>query len=154
MYVYLAGPITNKTLAEASEWRDNPLLESSLAKHGYILLSPLRNKAHLERFQGPLPSRYEDDEERMEVDTDLDDIRNCAAVLANLRDDEHFSVGTCWELGYAYALGKPTITVIHKDGPYDHLFIHRTSTKVVYSLFEAAAELAILAPKLREPSYA
>lgn len=154
MYVYLAGPITGLTFEKASEWRDDPLLVESLAKQGYVTLNPLRGKPHLSESRDPLPARYTDAQEMMEVTQDLGDIDKASAVLANLRDVTHVSVGTCWELGYAYAKQKPVVTVISHGGPYDHLFVHRTSYKVVQSMFEAVAALEELAPLLRGPVYA
>ena len=155
MYLYLAGPITGLTLQDASDWRENELMLASLAKHGYICLNPLREKAHLMEFEDtPLPARYTPEQEEFEVSNDLDDINKSAAVLANLRDAERVSIGTVWEIGYATAKGKPVITVLEPGGVHDHLFIHNASLKVVESVFEAVAELAILAPQLRGPVYA
>lgn len=155
MYLYLAGPITGKTLEEANDWRENELMLASLAKHGYIPLNPLREKAHLEEWDGlPLPARYTPEQEEFEVSNDLDDINKSVAILANLKDAERVSIGSVWEIGYANALGKPVITVLEPGGLHDHLFIHNTSLKVVESMFEAVAELAILAGKLRGPVYA
>jgi nucleoside 2-deoxyribosyltransferase len=155
MYLYLAGPITGLTLKAANDWREDDLMLASLAKHGYVCLNPLREKEHLGAWENqPLPARYTPEQEEFEVSHDLDDINKSCAILANFKDAQRVSIGSVWELGYANAKGKPVVSVLEPGGLHDHLFIHNTSYKVVESMFEAVAELAILAPKLREPQYA
>jgi len=155
MYVYLAGPITGLTLQDASAWREDENLINSLAKHGYEVLTALRDKEHLHAYDGKvLPARYSDEEEESEVFLDLNDINDSRVVLANMHGASRVSVGTAWEMGYAYAKGIPVIAVVDAGSVYDHLFVNQTAYRVVPSLFEAVYELAILAPKLREPQYA
>lgn len=131
MKVYLAGPITGKTFADAQSWRDYAAAE--LERHGITALSPLRDKQHL-ADAGPLPNDF--DGGPAAVNQDLCDIYDVDVVLANFTDADSASIGTCAELGYAYALarmcaGPPKIVSVVPEGNiHDHIFIQYMSDYV------------------------
>lgn len=146
-YVYLAGPITGLEFGEAVDWRD--YVEDDLFTHSvhgdtepWLAFSPLHGKEEVaEAYEGlPLPDSFEGDESV--ADEDFDYIDRCDAVLANFSGAQRVSIGTCVELGYAFARDKRIITVIPERATiHDHLFIRRVSSIIVPTLKDALAEL-------------
>jgi nucleoside 2-deoxyribosyltransferase len=110
--VYLAGPITNKTISEANDWRV-PVC-AALEEHGIVGVSPLR-------CEPPRGERYTIANadplfgtSRAIRSKNILDVKFCSMTLAYL--PKHLnpswpSVGTIGELCMASAFGKPTILV-------------------------------------------
>ena len=137
--IYLAGPISGLTLEQVTTWR-------TAAKNllsDFEVLDPARDIETLVSTDGTFSPNF--DESHALADRDFDEVRSCDAVLANLLEAEHVSIGTCFELAWAYALKIPTFVVLPKDGgPHNHTFIRHFSV-AVFSLEDAAKLLRILA---------
>lgn len=157
--VYLGGPITGLTFDEATDWREQtPLPE------GWQGLSPMRDKEKF-RIEGPLPSTF--DEGSQAVEQDLFDIRVMDVGLWNFLGAERASIGSCVEIGYAFALAKPIVIVQEPAGPafdtgesvdddwkevgwqtrprpnpHDHIFIHEFATFECSTMDDALEWLA------------
>lgn len=135
-HVYLGGPITGLTYDGACAWRE------SFVVVGWRCLSPMRDKESF-RMPGPLPSTFDDDSAA--VRRDLHDIRRADAVVVNLLDAAHVSIGSMCELGYARALDKYIIVVrTGRSCPHDHLFVSELASITVPSLAEARRLLEVL----------
>ncbi len=141
-YVYLGGPITGQTFDEAADWRDGFDINLSIADCDWQVLSPMRGKEQF-RMKGALPSTF--DEGRAAVLRDLYDIGRSDAVLVNLHGATRVSIGTMCELGYAYALGKFTLVVMHPmNVVHDHVFVHELASQIVPDLDAALDVLRVL----------
>lgn len=132
--VYLAGNIAGLTVKEATYWRDyaTPYIESL----GYIILNPMRGKA----FNSPddiLGFSHGEFTPNEILERDLSDIRKADIILACLSE---MSVGTLFELGYAYALNKDLVVVLNGSiKKYNsHPFISETC--VQFNSLERALE--------------
>ena len=94
---YVAGPFFNETQVASMEG-----LETVLESHGKTMFKP--------RFASDID--VEGPENCFRVD--VAGIRDAGAVIANLIDDDP---GTMFEIGYAYALGKPVYGYREGLGP-------------------------------------
>jgi len=144
--VYLAGPITGMTYAEAQDgWRQEAAI--LLANVGVIALTPLRGKDYL-RSEGPLEKQYLNlsplSSPQGIVRRDFNDVRTVDAILANFLDADRASIGTCWELGAAYALRTPVIAVVEKGSVHDHPFVTQTAAYTFDNMPEALSALCYL----------
>lgn len=140
--VYLCGPITGQLYDDADRWRQHAArvigMGRALGALDWEVRSPLYEKRQYDTG-GPLPDSFEGDD--AVADEDFEWIAESDAVIAYFKDAERASIGSCVELGYAYALGKPIITVVEKGSVHDHLFVRRVSTIIVPSLHKAIVQL-------------
>jgi nucleoside 2-deoxyribosyltransferase len=110
--VYLAGPITDKTISGANDWRHN--VSKLLEAHGVRGISPLR-------CEPPRGDRYTISNADPQFGTpraigskNRMDVRMCDLTLAYMPrefNDPWPSVGTISELAWAAMINKPTILV-------------------------------------------
>lgn len=141
MKVYLAGPISGLTFDEAVEYRAD--LENALPE-GWEALSPMRDKDYV---GGVLTDTF--DGGTAAVTRDLTDIGLLAdAVLIDIRMADRVSVGTMAEMGYAFASGKPIVTLRRPDQA--HCFIEYMSVFTTESRTRAMVRLAAIGRRLDE----
>lgn len=133
-YVYLGGPITGLSFDTAKDWREQLVARSDWPT-GWVPLSPMRDKEQF-RMEGPLPSTF--DGEREPFEQDLSDIRQADALVFNFLGASWASIGSCAEMGYAYALGKPILAVVEKGTIHDHLFVNNMAEAVTNMSFALA----------------
>lgn len=136
--VYLAGPITDKTIAGANDWRVQVYL--ALATHGIRGISPLR-------CEPPRGARYTISNADPQFGTpraigskNRMDVRMCDLTLAYLPkefNDPWPSVGTISELAWAAMIGKPTILVSDDKRITDHPVIDSNSGWILPDLGSA-----------------
>lgn len=136
--IYLAGPITAKTIGEANDWRVNVV--NSLDLCGIIGVSPLR-------CEPPRGERYTISNAdplfgtaRAIRSKNFFDVDACDWTLAYM--PEHLnhpwpSVGTIAELSRAYAKGKTTILVSDDKRLVQHPVMRGISGWILESLPEA-----------------
>lgn len=136
--IYLAGGITGHSYAAATEWRLH--VEACLGNR-YHILDPMRDKGVL---QGALTIEVEQSDPSLTpekiFERDIADID--AADLLLVRLDTAKSVGTPWEMGYAYAKGKPVIAVAPID-LFQHPFV-KCPSEAVFSCLDDAINYLIL----------
>jgi nucleoside 2-deoxyribosyltransferase len=125
MMVYLAGPVTGLTYAEAVGWRS--AAASYLRQHGITALSPLRG-THFLADLGVLRDQYLDTHPlvsaRAITAQDRWDCQRADIILVHLLGAERVSIGTVLELAWADAAGKPIVAVMEASGnPHDHPMI-------------------------------
>lgn len=148
--VYLAGGIAGLAGTEATNWR----IEAARRLWDYDLTTrdPMRAKQVL---SGQL--RISDDFHNYEdmgpfftsrgiMTRDFNDVRTCDALLVNLLGLQKPSMGTIMELAWAYALQKPAVVAIERQGnPHDnHPMIHEAIPFRVETLDEAIASVAVI----------
>ena len=73
------------------------------------------------------------------------DVSRCDAVLFYLKDAKRVSVGTMFELAWAFAYRKPTVVVMEQRGNlHDHSMVREATDYRVDTLEEAVEMLRIL----------
>jgi len=126
--IYLAGPDVFRPDAAEHGRRAVALC----AEHGFEAVFPLES----ELPTGLAPQALA----RHIFQANIAHIVACDAVLANLeffRGPEPDS-GTCFEVGYAVALGKPVIGYVQESGSFAERIRHRHPHAVGDGLFDAA----------------
>jgi nucleoside 2-deoxyribosyltransferase len=148
--IYLAGPITGLSYAEARNgWRqDFADLLKEKAPH-IECYSPMRAKQFLEdqkAISGD-PEAYKMHPmavARGIVTRDHNDVITCDAVVANLAGAKVASVGTVFEMAWCFAYRKPLIVIMGDDerdirvNPHWHPFPEQAAGYVVPTLLDAA----------------
>lgn len=122
--IYLAGPITGKSYQDARYgWRKQfvAMLESRGAGH-IQCHSPMRERDALqdEKFISAdcgYPSLTGFGTSKGILTRDHNDVMNSDLVVANFLGTTSVSVGTCVEVGFAYAHRKPLIAVLEERKP-------------------------------------
>lgn len=133
--VYLAGPITGCTYEGANDWRE--YAQRAFAPN-IAGLSPMRGKEYLKN-QGAMPHTYEHilSTQQAIMGRDMFDVRRCDMLLVNMLGAKVVSVGTVLEIGAAYALNKPVVLVMEKEGnPHDHPMVRQACAWRVEALDE------------------
>ena len=116
--VYLAGPITGLSYAEARNgWRVELW---RMLRDDIDCFSPMRTKDFLagqDKLRGD-PAMYDNPLATANgiLTRELNDVKRCDLMIANFLGAEKVSIGTCVEFGFAYSLRKPVILVI-ENGP-------------------------------------
>ena len=128
--VYLAGPISGLSYAEASHWRRE--VQRRLSFHKIKTLNPLLPPDGLTTVK--MGGGFKGD-----IIRDRDFIlRQADVMLVNFLGAKAVSVGTCVEVGWADAIRLPIITVMEDEGNlHDHSFIRELSGWIVPSIDEA-----------------
>lgn len=141
--IYLAGPITSKTIGEANDWRDSVIWR--LACLGIVGVSPLR----CEPARGDRYTLSNADPQfgtaRAIASKNRMDVRMCDMTLAYLpreMNDPWPSVGTISELAWAAMIGKPTILVSDDQRIREHPVIDGNSGWILSTLDEAIEVIA------------
>lgn len=119
--VYLAGGIAGLPYAGATSWRH----EVAAYLHPEIAtLSPMRWKNALEHSDnGMISTDFREYAHNGPfytaqgiMERDYNDVRRADLLLVNLLGANSFSIGTCMELAWAYAMQKPVVVAIEKEG--------------------------------------
>jgi nucleoside 2-deoxyribosyltransferase len=106
--VYLAGPVLGTTHSEARAWRQEAA--EVFADIGILAISPVRAEAPADGIRygfgdqvhgGPLAI----------ASKNFFDVGSCDIVFAFMPHQDHVSIGTLLEIGYAKAMGKLVVLV-------------------------------------------
>lgn len=148
--VYLAGAIAGLGFDDATNWRYQA--KHALAERGIEALDPMRAKNELSS-RGRISTNFHDYEtcgafftSRGIMTRDFNDVKTSDAGLVNLLGTTKVSAGTVMELGWYYALQKPVVVVIERQGnPHDnHPMIHEAMRFRVETLDEAIDAVATI----------
>lgn len=141
--VYLSGPISGLDFNTAVSWTNYAKheLEYRSATHieGY---RPLRGKSFLSKEKDPL-SVMGDSSNAISspkgiVGRDRYDVMTSDVILVNLLGAKERSIGTMFEVAWAFLLQKPIILVMEKEGNvHQHAFLLEAVTYWVYDLEHA-----------------
>lgn len=133
--VYLAGPITGTSYTDSTEWRLHT--KNRLETESNIIgINPLRSKDYLKEEKSirmSYPEHIMSTSKSITV-RDLNDVKRSDALLVNFIGATKISVGTLLEVGTAYALGIPIITVMKDDCIHQHAMLNEMSSFVVNEL--------------------
>lgn len=136
---YLSGPITGLSYIEAIGWTDyakNKLKEISNGQiEGY---RPLRGKGtslSLEQNLSAMGYATVISNPKAIVGRDSYDVISSDVILVNLLEAKRISIGTMFEVAWAWLLRKPIILIMEKDGNiHMHGFVTETCTYWVEDL--------------------
>jgi nucleoside 2-deoxyribosyltransferase len=140
--VYLAGPITGLSFNGCTEWRD--WAKQQLEAAGIAAFSPMRAKdylSHLEKISGT-GDEYQHlgvfSNQQAVVTRDNFDVHRCDVLLVNLLGAKSVSIGTMFEMAWAFQKKTPIVCVIEPEGnPHEHMFVREAIGFRVPSLEEA-----------------
>ena len=139
MKVYMCGPITGLTLEEAVALRAPAI--TALNDAGIECLTPMRGNISAPELRTDriAAKGYTNviATDKAIVNRDRNDVMTCDVMLADFRGAKRVSIGSCVEFGWADAHRVPIVTVMDKDNPHDHGFIHQLSTYVVEDMDDA-----------------
>lgn len=149
--VYLAGPITGLTFKGATDWREHA--KRMLETAGIKAFSPMRCKEYLDGLgelsghgreyghMSPLSSP------RGIITRDFFDATRCNVLLVNLLGADRVSIGTMFEMAWAFQKRTPIVCVMEtQGGQHDHMFVREVCGFILSTLDEALLTVkAILA---------
>jgi nucleoside 2-deoxyribosyltransferase len=143
--LYLAGPITGCTYRGATGWR-HKLAEEAQAL-GFNVYSPMRGKEDLKSVKRLRSHGYDSpmSTDKAIIRRDRFDVLRADVVLANLSGATIISVGTIFELAWAYDHGKYVIIVMENNNIHSHAFVEQSASAVVETLDDALTVLGVLA---------
>ena len=123
MFVYLCGPMTGETYNVATKWRND--VTYKLAVIGIETIDPLRGKAFLEvdGVLGNTNGRSPLESAAGIVTRDYWDVSRCGILLVNFLEAKIVSIGSCFEIAWAYQRKIPIIIVMEPGNVHDHCFI-------------------------------
>lgn len=136
--VYLGGPVTGCTQAEANAWRDT--MQAQLIEHGIRGISPLRGIT-------PGSSRYRHEDSEGIAARCLFDVQRSDVVLCFMPmviNERTTSFGTLIELAWARAFNKPAILVTDDPALKKHPLVRACAGWCVGPLDEAVEILVEL----------
>lgn len=133
--IYLAGNIAGYYYEDVTNWRKE--LGAKLELAGYTVLDPMRDKEHLANTVVGFTHNSHNCTANSIFTRDVSDIDKCDIVFCYLT--KH-SIGTCWELGYAYANNK-YIIVVTTDEFIGHPFLTESANYITCSFKHGVKEL-------------
>jgi len=140
--VYLCGPMSGLTWQEALAWRKK--CEAELYSR-WRLINPVRSQIATSSIHDIIPVQ-------LQSDNDYKDLKDTATgvtaqdeffidqsdwLLCNFLNADKVSIGSVWEMGYAWGTHKKILTVLEPGSIHDHPFIRRRSHVFTPSLNEA-----------------
>lgn len=141
--VYLAGPVAGLTYDEAMAWRREAA--KKLADYGLEAVFPMENEKAL-KDAGPLPAGGVEGVPGCSAaeifESDMEALRQCDYLLCNLLGAKRPSLGSAWELGYAYnRADMVSYAVVAPGSIHDHVFITQGADYVFTDLDEAIRDI-------------
>ncbi len=150
--VYTAGPIAGCDWNGAVDWRN--WVEEKLPECD--VLSPMRGKEFLKELES-LPKDNEEFSEALSIAKrgvdaavssqhsivvrDHWDVSNADILIVNLLPSKELgipSIGTCFELAWAWKYQKPAVVAMQSEGnPNEHVFVQEAAYLIVETLEEA-----------------
>ena len=134
--IYAAGPIVGQSYGEATDWRHH--LQTLLPECD--VRSPMRGKEFLAKRE-TMPDSVESDilsSQHAIVMRDHWDVHTCDILVINFASARAVSIGSCFELAWAFAYRTPAVVVMDKAGLHDHPFVREAAYALVTDLDVAA----------------
>lgn len=132
--VYLSGPITGLSFSEAVGWTDYAIERFIQETQNEIVgYKPLRGKEFLKDVVNLDAMGYATNPlsgPQAIVGRDRYDVETTDAMLVNLLDAKRVSIGTMYEMAWAFYLRKPVVLVMENDGTnvHQHCFVEQSCT--------------------------
>ena len=139
MRVYLSGPISGKDYEGATSWRD--YATRYLSGYNIETLDPMRGKASLQG-QGTIEDQPTVGgalvQDAAIFRRDHWDVERCDVMLVNLSEaKKRVSIGTCFELAWAWLYRKVVVLVLPEGTIHEHAFIRQAVSMRVNTLDKA-----------------
>ena len=136
--VYLAGGISGLSYQQATEWRE--IATAVLEAGGYRVLDPMRGKLDL-IDEKEIHHDYQEEHLTPEAifNQDLKDIEASDIIFARM--DTAKSIGTPWEVGYAFAREKEIVLAVDQS-IRKHPFVVGTTEYIYTDWLEALRQVA------------
>ena len=139
LQVYLSGPITGCSYDECSGWREK--ITAKLSAVGIHCLDPMRYTERLRKevkitIQAAISGTGIMSGDALFARDKLD-VQRSDLVLVNLLNCPQISIGTMFELAWAYLLEKPVVLVMEKSNVHVHPFVTKAASVWVDTLEEA-----------------
>lgn len=144
MKIYIAGAISGKSADEAFEYFLTR--KAMLERCGYSVLCPLTAKGHLRTETTFKASDYRHpiSTNRAIIGRDRWMVKQADIVYLNLSSATSASIGSMFELAWAYDTGKHIIAVIPEGNIHQHAFVIQAADIVFQNEEEAIKYLADL----------
>ena len=140
MLVYLCGPISGTTYDECVDWRDEICNRFKTSECGIEGITPMRGKSFLKK-EKTIKDAYDDNSHCDKHAIFLRDKFDCLRsdiVLANFLGAKNASIGSMFELAWAYQAGKFIVVVLEeKNNPHIHAFVRESAAQIFHDLDEA-----------------
>jgi nucleoside 2-deoxyribosyltransferase len=140
--VYLAGPISNCSYNECTDWREYAV--GNLRDSGIMGISPMRSKEYLanhNKIQVHCKSDHKYSEmlssPKAITTRDRWDCTRADAVLVNLIGSKTVSIGTVMEIAWADASRTPIIAIMEDGNIHNHPMIKECIGFTVTSIDDA-----------------
>lgn len=138
MKIYLAGPMTGLPRREANNWR---LLVADRLRFCTIL-SPMRAKEFLNEEDSGELNKHPLTVPKGIVSRDFFDVRQADMLIINLLDAKRVSIGTMFEMAWAFYDKTPMILIIESENIHRHPFPMEVANFTVETV-EDAIDLAL-----------
>jgi len=146
--IYLAGSMTGLTWKEALEWREQATWQ---LEDKWKLINPVRQQLGSDE-NAMIEASTQKDGNLILAHTatgicaqDEFYIDQCDWLFCNLLGAPRVSIGTMWELGYAWGQDKKILTVVEPGSIHDHPFVRRRSHIFTPDFDEAVEFFATIA---------
>lgn len=136
--------MTGLTIKEARIWREEVRVR---LRYKWEILSPtdMRYSGEYDAPDGTMSALTKDMREKLPshlkpdslVTMDEFFIDRADFLLCNFIGSDIASIGTMWEMGYAWAKGKKIVSIVDDGNIHDHPFVFRRSHVVVTNLEDA-----------------
>lgn len=117
--VYLAGPITSQSYKGANEWREELKERIEDSNPGVKCLSPMRGKYYLESCQSIAATGVEKlgilSGGKAVTARDYSDVTHSDIIIVNLLGAKKVSIGTMFEVAWAWQNHIPVVLVIEPE---------------------------------------
>lgn len=140
--VYLAGPITGLSYGGCTEWRE--AAKQRFADAGIQAFSPMRGKEYLSHLTNISGTGEEYANLGMFstpqgiISRDYFDCTTCDVLLVNLLGATTVSIGTMFEIAWAFMKRTPIVVAIEPEfNPHEHIFVRYAAGFRTASLDEA-----------------
>ena len=137
-YVYLCGPIIGLTFDDCARYYQNV---AALLPPWVVPISPMRGKPYLKNH-GTILDAYPEygplGTQKGIVGRDFFDVRRADIVLANFLGATRPSIGSMFEIAWAFQLRKPVVVAMEATGnPHDHAFVREACDFRVQTIEQA-----------------
>ena len=145
MKIYLAGPISGKTIKEVETSFSGR--KAIFEKSGYNVFNPMVGKGQLRvelkyrkhGYDHPLANNH------AIVERDRWMVTNSDVIFVDLMcANEHVSIGSMMELAWAHDHGIHTVVAMPEDGPHAHAFVIEAADVLFHSSRDAIDYLTLL----------
>lgn len=141
--VYLCGPISGLSFDECVAYYDQV---NQLLPPWIVPISPMRGKGYL-KGEPVLGDTYENtvlSSGKAIVTRDYFDVKRADVILANFIGAKRVSIGSLFEIAWAFEMKKPVILAMEPGNLHDHAFVREACGIRAHTLEEAVKALTFV----------